>query len=153
MEIRAKPRTWTTSCTLRLSMPPSQRHLSSGPLEVLRQSMFSSLNQAFENAKEHQCHQAVACVEEDKVRLARSSIMANGSVISSQILSSVLPFGILHADIHDLVVKSHRSPSERRQPSPSPRRCHPRSSTGKRLKCHHPCHRSTSCAAPLENTA
>ena len=31
--------------------------------------------------------------------------MANGKMISSQILTSVLPFGILHADIPDLVVK------------------------------------------------
>ena len=44
-------------------------------------------------------------MEEDKVRVARSSIMANDNVISSQILTSVLPFGILHADIPDLVVK------------------------------------------------
>ena len=39
MGLRGKPRTWTTSCTLRLSMPPSQLHLSTGPLEL---SMFNS---------------------------------------------------------------------------------------------------------------
>ena len=34
MGLRVKPRTWTTSWTLRLSMPPSQLHLSTGRLEL-----------------------------------------------------------------------------------------------------------------------
>ena len=42
MKLRAKPTTWTTSCTLRLSMPPSQKHLSTGPLALRRNSTFSS---------------------------------------------------------------------------------------------------------------
>ena len=108
--LRVKPRTWTTSCALRLSMPPSPLRLSTGHLELRRQSTFSFLNQAFENARGKAVPSSrasisiVACVEEDKGALGSftlCSIMANGRMIPSQILTS----GILHADIHDLVVE------------------------------------------------
>ena len=74
--------------------------------------MFKSLNQAFENAtgKAVQSSRAsismVTCVEEDKGALGSFTLspnMAKGRMIPSQIPTSVLPFGILHADIHDLV--------------------------------------------------
>ena len=60
---------------------------------------------------------------------------------SSQILTSVLPFGILHADIHDLVVEVLRVARRRSHLEDAIRdRQH-----GKRQKCHHPCRRSARC--------
>ena len=100
--------------------------------------MFSSLNQAFENAKRISVPSSrasisfVACVEEDKVRLARSQRVLSWRV--AVMISQPDPFlcsSVWHpACGHPLIwlSKSSVSPTERRQPSPSPRRCQTRSS-------------------------
>ena len=76
--------------------------------------MLSSLNQAFENTRGKisaikqsiDLHRRLSGRRQVALgSFTLSSKMATGRMISSQILTSVLPFGILHADIHALVVE------------------------------------------------